>query len=347
MRKISIGLIIILLVASLGGCDSQQRKNDNLGYISDSEFLLDTIVTIKLYGYEDTAIFEEVFNYIRNLEKLLSVHIEGSDMWHLKQNAGKQWTEVSKYTIEIIQHSIEISLVSEGFFDITAGPLINLWDIDPPYGHYPSERERENALALINYKDIEIDKDHNRIYLEREGMEANLGAIAKGYIADKVKQHLIEKGIDRGIINLGGNVLLIGNRSNGKDFKIGVQDPDSLRGEYLGLVSASDKSIVSSGTYERYFIYENKKYHHILNPFTGFPQENGLKGVSIISNDSTNGDAFSTTIFLLGIEKGMTLVESREDLEAIFVTDDNKLYLSSGLKERFELAPESGYVIVD
>lgn len=346
MRKVIVLLLIIpLYLMSFSACSRPQQEQGNDQYISDSEFLLDTIVTIKIYGHSDESIFNDIFSYIRNLENTLSVHVENSDLWKLKQNAGKEWTEVSDDTMQIIKRSIEISKMSEGLFDITSGPLIDLWNIDPPTGHYPTDKEREEAISLIDYKNIEVDEIHNTIRMKKSGMEANLGAIAKGYIADKVKNYLKDKGINQAIINLGGNVLLLGKKTDGSDFRIGIQDPDSERGAYLGLVEVSDKSIVSSGTYERYFIYEEKKYHHILNPFTGFPQENRLKGVSIISDYSTDGDAFSTTVFLLGLEKGMQLVERVEGVEAIFITKTNELYISTGLMDSFEIAPDSRYII--
>ncbi|NLK71524.1 MAG: FAD:protein FMN transferase [Clostridiales bacterium] len=348
-QKRSILLIYILIAIFLFGCVNKPIQNpvNEAEFISGSEFLLDTIVNIKIYDYKDEAIFEEVFEYIQTLENILSVHVKGSDLWNIKENAGKKWTTVSAETMEIFKRSIEMSVISEGLFDITSGPLIDLWDIDTPNGYYPSDIERKYAMSFINYKDIEIDEKNNKIYLKKEGMNANLGAIAKGFIADKVKEFLKERGVNKAIINLGGNILLVGNKPDGTDFRIGVQDPDASRGKYLGVLSITDKSIVSSGVYERYFYHEGKKYHHILNPFTGFPQENNLKGVSIISSLSTDGDAFSTTVFLMGIEKGMQLVESTEGVEAIFVTEDNKLYFSSGLRDIFELAPDSEYTIVE
>ncbi len=348
MKKVTILILFALLMTSLSSC--KVRKNEiinNNEYISDNQFLLDTIVTIKIYDDTDKAIFEDLFAYIKELENILSVHIEGSDLWNLQENAGKQWTEVSLDTIKIIEKSIEISEMSQGFFDITSGPLIKLWAIDPPKGYYPTNIEIQEALALIDYKKIEIDKARNRIFLKDMGMEGNLGAIAKGYISDKVKEYLLEKGINRAIINLGGNVLVIGNKQDGSDFKIGIQDPDGERGKYLGAVNVSDKSVVSSGTYERYFVHEGKAYHHIFNPFTGFPQENRLKGVSIISDHSTEGDAFSTAVFLMGIDKGMKLVESMDGIDVIFITKDNKLYISSGISNIFELELESGYSIAN
>ncbi len=346
MKSIRLFIIIICMFL-LAGCTDQQENANGKAYISDSEFLLDTIATIKIYGHNDTSILKEAFDYIKSLENVLSVHIEGSDLWRLGKNAGVKWTSVSSDTIALFNHSTEIAQISGGLFDITSGPLINLWNIDPPEGHYPTNQEREEAISLINYKDVEIDKKNNRAYLKKSGMEVDFGAIAKGYIADKVKELLIEKGVESAIINLGGNVLIIGNKNDGSDFSIGVQNPDSIRGEYLGLLNVSDKSVVSSGVYERFFIYEGESYHHILNPFTGFPQDNELKGVCVVSDSSTDGDAFSTAMFLMGKDEGMELINNTEGIDVIFITKDNELYLSSGLKDIFELAPGSGYAIAD
>ncbi|NTW72405.1 MAG: FAD:protein FMN transferase, partial [Eubacteriaceae bacterium] len=223
-----------------------------------------------------------------------------------------------------------------GSFDITAGPLINLWRIDPPDGYVPTADEIKAAQAYIDYKNIVIDEKNQTIMLKEKGMEANLGAIAKGYIADQVKEFLLEKGVEHGIINLGGNVLLIGSKNGTEDFRIGVQDPDSDRGAYLGVVSVKDCTVVSSGDYERYFTSNGKKYHHILDPFTGYPADTGLRQTTIITPKSVDGDGLSTSTFLLGADKAIQLIESMPDAEAIFVTSDHKIYVTSGLKDVFE-----------
>ena len=159
----------------------------------------------------------------------------------------------------------------------------------------------------------------------------DLGFIAKGFIADRLKESLLEKGVESALINLGGNILAVGSKPDGSPFEIGVRKPFDTQNTALTTLSLSDRSLVSSGVYERYFEKDGKRYHHLLDPFTGYPVENGLLGVTILSSSSMEGDALSTTAFVLGPEEGMALIESLPDTEAVFITEDYKLHYSSGL----------------
>ncbi|MFZ7131407.1 MAG: FAD:protein FMN transferase [Eubacteriales bacterium] len=333
-RKVYMLALISLMLFLMGCSPSTDDKND---FVSESNFYLDTIVNIKIYNPTDKTeeIFDKVFNRIEVLEKTLSVHIKGSDLYHIKENAGIKPVKVSEETFFVIEKSIHYAEISQGCFDITTGPLIDLWNINPPEGHVPTQEELKDVSNIIDYKKIVLDKDNLTIFLEDKGMIANLGAIAKGYIADEVKKVLIENEVERAIINLGGNVLLVGDRSDGSDYSIGVQDPLSDRGAYLGLIKSKHNSLVSSGDYERYFIKDGKKYHHILNPFTGYPADNELMQVTIISHNSIDADALSTTTFLLGLDKGINLIEEMDNIEGVFITKDHKIYLTSGIQDKF------------
>ena len=262
------------------------------------------------------------------MENLLSVEKEGSDLDRLAKAAGKEWVEIAPETEEVLRQAKEYYTLSQGHFDVTAGPLIDLWGIHNGEGHYPTQEELAEVLPLISSDDLLVEE--GRAYLAREGMKANLGAIAKGYIADKVKELMVEQGVERAVLDLGRNVLLIGGKSADAGFLIGVQDPSQEQGNYLATLQVSGKSIVTSGTYERYFTYDGKQYHHILDPFTGFPADNGLTSVTILSDSSVQGDALSTTCLLLGLEDGLALVENLEGVEALFITGDGTMTRSSG-----------------
>jgi thiamine biosynthesis lipoprotein len=258
------------------------------------------------------------------------VNREGSELDQLAKAAGKEWVEISPETQEVLLLAKEYTVLSGGLFDVTSGPLIDLWDINNG-GHYPTQAELDTVLPLISNEDLLIED--GRAYLAREGMEANLGAIAKGYIADKVKELLLEQGVEKAIIDLGRNVLLVGTKPDGSNFNVGVQDPNQDQGILLGLVSTADTSVVTSGINERYFTYEGVDYHHILDPFTGFPADNDLASVTILSTSSAQGDALSTTCLLLGVENGMALIESLEGVEAFFIAKDGTTTMSSGFEE--------------
>lgn len=332
MIKRAILFLILFISMVLTGCGTQNEES-----ISKNDFLLDTVVSIRLYDVpaEKEVLIDESFALIAELEDVLSVHVEGSDLYNIMTQAGIAPVEVSGLTMEIFTKSIAYSEMTDGKFDVSAGPLISLWNIDPPNGHVPSQEELEEVLPLIDYSKIIIDEENQTVYLEDEGMVANLGAIAKGFIADKVKDYLVEAGIEHAIINLGGNVLLIGDKADGTAFRIGVQDPDALRNTYLGVIETTDNSLVSSGDYERYFEQDGVRYHHILDPDTGYPSDTSLRQVSIISPKSVDGDALSTSVFLLGLEKGLELINSIEDVEAVFVTEENQVIVTEGLRDQF------------
>lgn len=323
MKKFLTLLCALVLMMGLGACSQESEP------VSQANFLLDTYVEITLYDDSDPAVIDLAFQEISRLEDMLSVNREGSELDQLAKAAGREWVEISPETQEVLQLSKEYAALSGGLFDVTTGPLIDLWDINGE-GHYPTQEELDAVLPLISSDDLLIED--GKAYLAREGMEANLGAIAKGYIADKVKELLLEEGVESAIIDLGRNVLLVGDKPDGSNFNVGVQDPNQDQGVLLGLVSTADTSVVTSGINERYFTYEGVDYHHILDPFTGFPADNDLASVTILSTDSAQGDALSTTCLLLGVEKGLELIESLDGVEAFFIAKDGSVIMSEGFE---------------
>ncbi len=319
MRKLLPLLLGLLLLSACGETEPVSKTN----------FMLDTIVQITLYDGTDPGVIDQAFDEIRRLEDILSVEREGSDLDRLAQAAGQDWVEIQPETEEVLRLAKTYSARSQGAFDVTAGPLIDLWDIHNGEGHYPSPEELAQVLPLIGDADLLVEE--GRAYLARPGMIANLGAIAKGYIADQVKALLVEQGVKSAVLDLGRNVLLIGGKPDGSSFVVGVQDPNQEQGQLMGRIEATDKSIVTSGINERKFTYNGQSYHHVLDPVTGFPVENELASVTILSQSSADGDALSTTCLLLGQEKGMALVESLEGVEALFIAKDGSCTESSGM----------------
>ena len=312
----------LLLLLLFAGCSPKQEP------LSRTSFLLDTIVTITLYEWTDEDTLTDTMAEISRLEALLSVEQEGSDLYRLSAAAGKDWVEISPECEELLTRAKEFWRLSEGHFDITTGPLIDLWQIRDGQGHFPTDEERKAAQALISSEKLQIEE--GRAYLEDAGMKANLGAIAKGYIADKVKVFLMSAGVEHGSIDLGRNILFIGGKPDGKPFRIGVQSPLDERGELAQILQASEKSIVTSGINERFFEYQGVRYHHVLDPFTGYPADTEVASVTIVSDESVVGDALSTTCLLLGEETGLALVESLPDVEALFIKKDGTQVMSSG-----------------
>ena len=338
MKRIKHLLFLLLLL--LVGC--QQKEPESFEPISQNKFLLGTIVNITLYDNPQQSIFDEIFTAIEEIETKMTINnATTSEIIEINHEAGNKAVKVSQETFDVIKTGLEYSKLSQGRFDITAGPLVTLWEIGFEDAHVPNPLEIEESLTLINYENVELNEDELTVKLTEPNMMIDLGGIAKGYAADVAASILKKHGNQQAIINLGGNVYAYGEKTNKETWKVGVQNPFSLRGEYLGIAKVKNKSIVTSGTYERFFEQDGVTYHHILDPKTGYPVENGLMSVTIIADSSMTADALSTIAFTLGIEEGLKLIESLEDVEALYVTNDKLLYASSGFLNNFELTDQT------
>ena len=315
---ISLSFILVLL-AALTGCQRQQEP------ISKTGFYFDTVITVTLYDASATKELEECFDMAKDYENMLSATVEGSDIWNIN-HANGETVAVSDETAALIEKAISYSQLSDGAFDITIGQLSSLWNFKENDGTIPSEEQIKTALASVGYQNIVVD--HNSITLTNPGTQIDLGGIAKGYIADQMKAYLNENGITEGVIDLGGNILTVGPKENADSYRIGIQKPFADTGTSIAAVEIHDDSLVSSGIYERYFKKDGAIYHHILNPRTGYPYDNGLTAVTIRSDSSLTGDALSTTVFALGEEKGLELLNRLPDVEGFVVREDLSIHPS-------------------
>ncbi|MDD4295641.1 MAG: FAD:protein FMN transferase [Ruminiclostridium sp.] len=337
-------LVIFLLLFIVNACTIK-----NFEPVVRSNFLLNTIVEITLFEDEKNSeiMLSDMFNEIQIYENKYSRYVLGSDIAKINESPGVP-VSVSKDTIDMIEKSIYFSEISNGLFDISIGALVDLWNINSDNPRVPQQNEIYAAMQNVDYKDIILDKENSTVTLSKNGVLLDTGALAKGYITDKLVMYLKEKKVDSAILNLGGNLYLYGSKKDGSAWNIGIRNPFGYQGDYIGTVSVKNLSVVTSGIYERYFEEDGIRYHHILNPMTGYPENNNLASVSIITESSTMADGLSTTTFLLGLKEGMALVESLEGVEAIMVTRDKKIYLSSGIKNgemRFKLTNED-YTLV-
>lgn len=329
MRKKILSVLGILVFAGLiYGVYRNSSVEETDTSISKTGFYFDTVIKITLYNSDDADYLDGCFALADKYENLLSATIESSDVSKINAANGSPVT-VSPETAELIREGIDYGTLSSGQFDITIGKLSSLWDFSENPGIVPDADAIASAVSTINYQNITVSG--NTVTLNDLDEAIDLGGIAKGFIADKMKAYLNENGITSGIINLGGNVLIIGPKEDGSDYRIGIQKPFSDTGTALATVFIPDGTVVSSGVYERYFKKDGVLYHHLLNPKTGYPYENDLTGVTIICSRSVDGDGLSTTCFSLGLEDGMKLIESLPDTEAIFITSDGELHTSSGI----------------
>ena len=328
-RLLSFFLIGVILF-TFTGCDT--KKSDDT-FITRTSYMLNTIVTINIYDSTDESLLDGCLDLCRKYEELFSRTIDTSEIARLNRG---EITEVSEDTAELIEKGLFYGELTDGAFDISVHPVSSLWDFSSGSENpsLPDPALLETALKKVDYQKIGLQ--NQTVSFAVEGMGIELGAIAKGYIADRMKDYLVSQGVSSATINLGGNVLTIGSRPDGTPFRIGIQKPFAPTGTPALTLPVTDLSVVSSGVYERYFELDGTLYHHILDTKTGYPIQNNLFEVTIISPSSMDGDALSTTCFLLGLEEGIALIESLENTEAVFLTSDGNIHATSGLKN---LAP--------
>ena len=346
MKRVGLVFVLILIISMVAGCGGQSTKNENETLkkteltttpYKKTEFLMGTVVTVKIYDKGKEAILEPAFERIQTLANQITVNEAGSEIDSINANAGIQPVKVSNDIYELMDAGNDYSMKSSGSFDISIGPLTNLWRIGFPDARKPAQSEIDAILPLIDYKQIELNKKEQTVFLKNKGMQLDLGAIAKGFITDQVAEVLKENDVTTAIIDLGGNIYVMGNNPSGNVWTVGIQDPFAPRGETIGVISESNKSVVTSGIYERVLEVDGKSYHHLLNPMDGYPFNNDLAGVTIISDKSVDGDGLSTSVFSKGIEGGLEFIEQFEGTEAIFISTDKKVYITSGLKDNFKL----------
>lgn len=319
-----------LLTGLLSGCTSVSDAP-----ITKSGFYFNTVISITLYDSSKEQLLEDCFDLAQTYENYFSNTIPDSDISRINASGGTPVT-VHEETADLLKTGLSYCELSGGKFDLTIGQLSDLWDFstkalleEATPSMIPSEEAIKAALATVDYHCIEIDG--NDVTLTNPDARLDLGAIAKGYIADQMKAYLNENDVISGYINLGGNVLVLGPKADGSAYKIGIQKPFDETGASIAAVEVRDETVVSSGVYERCFTVDGVLYHHILDTSTGYPYQNGLLGVTIITKNSVDGDALSTTCFALGLSDGMALIESLPDTEAVFITDDYALHKSSGI----------------
>lgn len=309
-----------LLLTGCSGAKSSTQTDQDLTY---TDMLFDTVIKIQILDPADESILDGLKKLCEKYDTMFSATNTDSELYKLNHANGQPFT-VSSETANLIQEGIHYSELSGGAFDLTIEPVSALWDFKADKPTVPSSDAIAQAVSHVDYTKVDIQD--NTITLEDPEAGIDLGAIAKGYIADQVKTYLKKQGIKHAIINLGGNVDVIGTKPDGSKYNIGIQKPFDESGEAITSVQLKDQTVVTSGIYERYFKKNGKLYHHILDPRTGYPCENNLYSVSIITDSSTKADALSTTCFLLGYEKGMELIQSMDGVEAIFITDDEKVH---------------------
>lgn len=329
-KKICFLILLFFLPLLLSGCLSSEKEKK----ISATRIYLDTVTSITLYGTEDEQILEDAFALISRYQDIFSRTQTDSEVYRLNHSEDHT-IPLSTPLAELVEKGLYYGKLTDGAFDLSIAPVSSLWNFTEESPEVPERSDISSALSYVDYRNLQLHK--NTLIRKNIHTQLDAGGIAKGYIADKLKEFLLSEDISSALINLGGNILCVGSKPDGTPFQIGIEKPFSNQGEMAALLEINDLSVVTSGTYERCFEKNGTFYHHILNPSTGYPVKNNLQSVTIISSNSTDADALSTSCFVLGLEKGLALINSIPDTYAIFITEDSQLHYSDGFSSHLKI----------
>ncbi len=322
ISKLFFFATIVALICSFVGCGIQAAKP-----ITTTDFALNTVVSVTVYDEDHAALADECIKKCREYELIFSRTNENSELAQLNA-AGS--AAVSEDLLHVLKTALYYCELTNGNFDITTGKFSDMYKFATANPSVPGADDIASELAHVGYKNVIIDS--NIVTLGDPEAEIDLGAIAKGYIADRLKDFLLDNGVESALINLGGNVLCVGDKPDGGPFNVNIQYPFEDRSEEIAKLHVSDLSAVTSGIYERCFESEGRLYHHILDPRTGYPYDNGLVAVSVVGPMSEDCDALSTCLFAMGLDEGMKLIDSLPDYSAVFITGDLQLHYSEGFE---------------
>ncbi|MBP2033614.1 thiamine biosynthesis lipoprotein [Clostridium algifaecis] len=325
--------IIVFCIGFNTSCSTKINEEP----VTKETVALDTIISLKYYGKNANEAINESMKKISNIENEMSIFLPNSEISQINKSSGENSVKVNSDVMYVSKKAYEHAKLSNGAFDPTVEPITDLWGVGTNHQKVPTESEIKKTRSLINYNDIIIDEKNSTIKLRREGQGMDFGGIAKGYCADELKKICEKYNIKSAIIDLGGNVYDVGDQPNGKPWNTGVQDPLGDNGEFIGIITNTDKSVVSAGDYERFFVKDRKNYGQIFDPLTGCPANNGVIATTIVSDYSIDGDALSNSLFVLGVNKGLNLIKSFKRIDALCITSDKKIYLTPGMKKIFKV----------
>lgn len=347
-KRIVIAILCATMSVGMVGCNKTESSSDKTQTSTENKtsktdtandekqskdiFAMDTYMTVTAYGEHAQEAVDKAEEEINRLDGMLSTGKETSEVYKLNQ-VGEG--TVSEDTAYLFEESEKLYKETDGVFDISIYPVMDAWGFTTENYRVPGQDELNALLEKVDASKIMYDKTSKKITLP-EGVKIDFGGIAKGYTSSRIMDIYKECGVTSGLVSLGGNVQLLGKKTDGSDWKVAVESPEE-DGNYLGILQAADKAVITSGGYERYFEQDGKKYHHIIDPATGYPAENGLTSVTIVSDDGTLADGLSTSLFIMGKDKAEAFWKKNSDkFDTILLTDDNELYVSEGIADKFE-----------
>ncbi len=340
MRYLLLTIFLVLLEGI--SCSSVRKKQP----VEEIRFMMDTVVRISVYDQElperkIKKVIDRAFERMARIEAIISVSIDTSYVTRISEESGVAAVNVSPEVLALLKSSVEVSKKTRGAFDITIGVIKNQWGFDSDHAHVPEISLIHSLLPLVNYRNIQFAD--GKVMLTQPGMRIDLGGIAKGYIIDQGVEVLQDEGIDSGIVEAGGDLRIFGHHPYRKIWRIGIRHPRKGEGKLIGVLETNETSIATSGDYERYFIQDGKRYHHILDPKTGFPAR-GCASVTIVTKNALLADGYATGVFVLGPKKGIALIDSLPSIEGliIYTKDDSlKHVVSQGFRQNIHFYPDS------
>ena len=334
LKKTAVAAMCVILAAGMTACgkkaDSAQSESvsENDKYSSDI-FAMDTYMSLTAYGEKAEDAVTEAIHEIQRLDAMFSVGNTDSDVTTANMQGS---ATVSDETAYLVEQSLEISRKTDGAFDITIYPVMELWGFTTKNYKVPQADELQETLKRVSYENVSL-KDHELVL--KNNAQIDFGGIAKGYTSSRVMQIFKEYGIEHGMVNLGGNVQTLGTKTDGTAWRVAIQSPQGGN-QYLGILETSDQAVITSGGYERYFEENGVTYHHIIDPKTGYPSDSDLTSVTIVCADGTKADALSTSFFVMGLQKAESFYENTDlDFDVILLTKDNQIYISEGIAQKF------------
>ncbi|MDO4313424.1 MAG: FAD:protein FMN transferase [Eubacteriales bacterium] len=330
-RKIIITVIAVCMMIVGCGDNSEKKEPDNASAEKEL-FAMDTYMTVTAYGENAQEAVDRAADEIERLDTLLSTGNDESETAQLNQNGGGELSEEAGYLVE---RSMELYQKTDGIFDIAIYPIMEAWGFTTQNYRVPSEEELAELLRLTDASKVTYNTDSREITFDLDGMKIDFGGIAKGYTSSRIMDIYRDCGIESGIVNLGGNVQVLGTKTDGSDWRVAIQSPDDAE-DYLGVLEIQDKAVITSGGYERYFEQDGNTYHHIIDPATGYPAESGLISVTVVSEDGTLADGLSTSLFIMGKDEAVSFWrEHSDEFDVILETEDRVLYVTEGIADKF------------
>lgn len=335
MKKHISVIMVCMLSVILSGCNNMLDQGKELLFankeVTQSVFAMDTYMTITAYGPNAEEAVKESVAEINRLDTLLSTGKETSEITKVNQNHGGK---ISQDTAFLWKKSREIFEKTDGAFDVTIYPIMKAWGFAGGGFHVPAKEEIEYLLSHVNSGRVQYVETNRQLSLP-QGMELDFGGIAKGYTSQRIVEIMKEHQVKNSMINLGGNVQLLGTKPDGSLYRVAVKNPEN-DGSYLGIIEESDKAVITSGGYERFFEEDGELYHHIIDPKTGYPAKSGLSSVTIVSSDATLADALSTALFVMGKENAVDFWrENSDSFDAVLCLDSGDIWITKGLEKSF------------